>query len=130
MPAYDGQYFNPPAPLARVVLRIPSTSNSVTDVPMLIDSGADVTLVPRQSVALLGAVIDPDTHYEVMGFDGHKSTAQVVTLDLLFLRRVFKGRFLLTDQECGVLGRDVLNHVALMLNGPRLSWDEQDIAGK
>lgn len=130
MPAYDRQFFNPPAPLARVALRIPSTSTSVTDVPMLIDSGADVTLVPRPSVTLLGAIIDPNATYEVMSFDGHKSTAQVITLDLVFLRRVFKGRFLLTTQECGILGRDVLNHIVLLLNGPRLDWDEQDASEK
>ena len=130
MPAYDRQFFNPPAPLARVVLRLPSTSDSVTDVPMLIDSGADVTLVLRQSVTLLGAIVDPNMNYEVMGFDGHKSTTQVVTLDLVFVRRIFKGRFLLTEQEWGVLGRDVLNHVAMLLNGPRLDWDEQNASGK
>ena len=124
MPAYDVHLFHPPAPLAQVQLRIPNTTIAISDVPMLIDSGADVTLVPRQSVTLLGAIIDPDTHYEVMGFDGHKSAVQVVTLDLSFLSRIFKGRFLITDQECGVLRRDVLNHVALLLNGPRLNWDE------
>jgi hypothetical protein len=130
MPAYDGQLFNPAAPLARVTLRLPNQSKFVSEVPMLIDSGADVTLVPQQSVTLLSAVIDPTTSYEVMGFDGHKSITQVVTLDLVFLRRVFKGRFLLTDQECGVLGRDVLNHVALLLDGPRLDWDERNASGK
>jgi hypothetical protein len=28
-----------------------------------------------------------------MGFDGRKSVAQVATLELIFLRRVFRGRF-------------------------------------
>ena len=89
-----------------------------------------MTLVPRQSVNFLGAIIDPNTNYEIMGFDGHKNTTQAVTLDLVFLRRVFKGRFLITNQESGVLGRDVINHVALLLNGPRLDWDEQTASGK
>jgi len=125
MPAYDDQLFNPPAPLARVTLRNSADGNAVADAPMLIDSGADVSLVSQRSLTLLGATVDPDAGYEVMGFDGRKSIAQVVSLDLIFLRRVFRGRFLVSNQECGILGRDILNHVAVLLDGPRLVWDEQ-----
>jgi hypothetical protein len=57
MPIYDGFLFHPPAPLARVVLRDPSTGRSASDVPMLMDSGADVTLLPRALVEILGAWI-------------------------------------------------------------------------
>ena len=65
MPAYDAQLFNPPAPLARVTLRNSAGGNAVTDVPMLVDSGADVTLVPQHSVDLVSATVDPSTspHY-------------------------------------------------------------------
>jgi hypothetical protein len=130
MPAYEDQFFNPPAPLARVTLRKSGDGNAVTDVPMLIDSGADVTLIPQQSVTLLGATVDAGAGYEIMGFDGRKSIAQVVTLELIFLRRAFKGRFLISNQEWGVVGRDILNHVAMLLDGPRLIWDEQKSSGK
>jgi len=130
MPAYDDRFFNPPGPLARVALRTSNDVNAVTDVPMLIDSGADVTLVPQQSIDLLGATADSDAAYEIMGFDGRKSFAHVASLDLIFLRRVFRGRFLIGNQECGVLGRDILNHVAVLLDGPRLVWDEQNFTGK
>lgn len=130
MPAYDDRFFNPPAPLTRVTLRTPADGKTAPDVPMLIDSGADVTLIPQQSVTVLGAIIDPGAGYEVMGFDGRKSVAQVVNLDLVFLKRVFRGRFLVSNQEWGVLGRDVLNHVSVLLDGPRLVWDEQTSPGK
>jgi hypothetical protein len=92
MPAYDDRFFNPPAPLARVALRASADANVVTDVPMLIDSGADVTLVPQKSIAQLGVAVDSNTTYEVMGFDGRKSVAQVATLELIFLRRGFRGQ--------------------------------------
>lgn len=97
---------------------------------MLMDSGADVTLIPQQTVTLLNATIEPDAGYEVMGFDGRKSIASAVSLDLIFLRRVFKGRFLVGSQEWGVMGRDVLNHVSVLLDGPRLVWEEQKAPGK
>jgi hypothetical protein len=69
--------------------------------------------------------IEPDTGYEVTGFDGRKSIAQVVSLDVIFLRRAFRGRFLVSTQEWGIVGRDVLNHVSLLLNGPQMRWEEQ-----
>jgi hypothetical protein len=130
MPAYDVRFFNPPAPLAGVNLRNPENDQTLADVPMLIDSGADVTLIPQRSVHLLRMQIDPNAGYELMGFDGSKSVARVVNLDLVFLNRVFRGRFLVVNQEWGILGRDVLNHVAVLLDGPRLTWDEQESVRK
>ncbi len=125
MPAYDASLFDPPAPLARVILRN-FNGVAVSDVQMLIDSGADVTLVPRQSADQLGLHTDSNETCELMSFDGSRSISQVVELDLIFLRRAFRGRYLIIDQECGILGRDVLNHIALLLDGPRLSWDEKE----
>ena len=46
MPAYDTSRFNPPAPLAWVALENMESGDFVSGVPMLIDSGADVTLIP------------------------------------------------------------------------------------
>lgn len=91
MPAYDPGRFNPPAPLARVTLRHPEKGNTLSDVPMLIDSGADVTLIPQALVNLVGATVNTGEGYELMGFDGSRSVARAVQLDLLFLRRAFKG---------------------------------------
>ncbi len=125
MPAYDDGNFNPPAPMARVTLRHPDNGTTLPDVPMLMDTGADVTLVPTASVEQLDATINSGKEYELMGFDGTKSFARAVQLDVLFLRRTFKGRFLLIDQEWGILGRDILNHIILVLNGPLMIWSEQ-----
>jgi hypothetical protein len=104
MPAYDASLFDPPAPLAQVTLRIPGDGTSVSGVPMLLDSGADVTLVQRSSVDQLGAIIDSNTTYEVYAFDGTVTFAQSVELDLVFLDRSFRGRFLTTDEGVGILG--------------------------
>ena len=130
MPTYDDYFFNPPAPLARVTSRNSEDGKTASDVPMLIDSGADVTLILHQAVTLLEVSIEPDTSYEIMGFDGRKSTAQVVSLDLIFLRRAFRGRFLVSTQEWDIVGRDVLNHVSVLLDGPRLVWEEQKSSGR
>ena len=125
MPAYDAIRFSPPAPLALVTFRNMATGASASDVPMLLDSGADVSLVPRQVVRALGVAMDAAAVHELMGFDGNRSVAQAVNLDMVLLARKFRGRFLLIDQECGILGRDILNHVSLLLDGPNLTWDER-----
>lgn len=125
MPAYDANRFSPPAPLARIILRDQKRGTSSSDVLMLIDTGADVTLVPQVAVQQLGVSIDPTQCQELMGFDGNISVAQIVELDLIFLKRTFRGRLLVIDQEVGILGRDILNHVPLVLDGPGLSWDEK-----
>lgn len=124
MPAYDATRFEPPAPLARVILCNPDTSTVWSDVPMLLDSGADVTLIPQTAVKVLGVAVVPDRHYELVSFDGSASFASVVRLELIFCRRTFRGQFLLIDQAWGILGRNVLNAVSLTFDGPRLAWDE------
>jgi hypothetical protein len=125
MPAYDSALFNPPAPLAKVTLRHPSSGAAVSDVPMLLDTGADVSLLPKSYVARLGISVDGGESYELMGFDGSVSVARAVEVDLVFLQRAFKGRFLLIDQDWGLIGRDVLNHVSLLFDGLGLKWVEQ-----
>ena len=124
MPAYDRSLFDPPAPIAKVTIRHPNSGATISDVPMLLDTGADVTLLPQAFVEQLGISIDPNEGYELKGFDGNLSIARVVEVDLLFLRRAFKGRFLLIDQEWGLVGRDVLNHVSLLFDGVHLEWSE------
>lgn len=125
MPSDDASDFDPPAPVARVVLRNPYSGATVSDVPVLLDTGADVTLLPRTAVERLGVPLLPDQRYELMSFDGSKSFAPVVMLDRLFLRRAFRGRYLLIEAERGIVGRDILNHVTLLLDGPRQQWSEQ-----
>jgi len=104
MPAYDATWFDPPAPVAEVSVRNPQTSTTLPDVPMLLDSGTDVSLVPRSYIEQLGLELVADSVYELMGFDGMTSFAPFVQMELLFLDRTFRGRFLVLDQEWGILG--------------------------
>jgi hypothetical protein len=125
MPAYDSNLFDPPAPVAVVSIRDLKGGSTARNVPMLIDSGSDVSLVPRTSIDELNLEIDPNAGYELEGFDGRTTMAQVTQLDLIFVERAFRGKYVIVDSNIGILGRDVLNHVAVLLDGPRLSWEEQ-----
>lgn len=91
---------------------------------MQLDTGADVTLVPQQAVHRLELTILTDTMYELEGFDGSKSQVTSVKLNMIFCRRTFRGKFLLIDKPIGIIGRDILNHVPILFNGPQLEWTE------
>ena len=75
MPSYDASHFNPPAPVARVTVHHPQHRTTVSDVLLLVDTGADITLLPRTVVEQLGVSLLPDQQYELMGFDGSTSFA-------------------------------------------------------
>ncbi len=117
MPGYDAKQFDPPAPVAYVTLRHPATGASISDVPMLLDTGADVTLLPREIIEQLGVAPVENKFYEVAGFDGGTKLAKVVRLEMVFLGRKFKGQNFF-EQSVGVLGRDILNTIEFLLNGP------------
>ena len=125
MPAYDALFFDPPAPLAQVTLRNPIHTNTVTDVPMLMDTGADISLVPLPYIEQLGIAPRSDVQYELMGFDGSRSIAQMVFVEIVWQGRTFKGQFLVIDQEWGILGRNILNLLPILFDGPRTTWDIQ-----
>jgi hypothetical protein len=91
---------------------------------MLLDTGADVSLLPRASVTELLGSLEPDAKYEIQGFDGKRSFAPAVDLEMRLLNKSFGGQFLVTDQEHGILGRNVLNSLSLCFDGPRQQWDE------
>jgi len=126
MPPYDANLFDPPAPIASVTLRNPGTNLMSSDVPMLLDTGADVTLIPSATLAQLKIGSVKNKSYQLIGFDGSTSFAPMVQLELIFCRRIFRGQFLLIDQAWGILGRNVLNAVALILDGPNHTWDEKN----
>lgn len=124
MPSYDAERHEPPAPIARVVLRHPDDPALTSQIDLLMDTGADVTLLPQTAVEKLRIPLLSDIRYEIAGFDGAKRMASVAVADVILLNRVYRGRYLLVDAAEGVLGRDVLNHLVLLYDGPAHQWSE------
>lgn len=125
MPEYDAENFDPPAPVAFVTLRNPATGVILPDVPMLIDTGADATLLPAEAVKKIGVNIETDAGFEVETFDGETKRLRLAKLEILFLNKKFAGEYLLMDRSIGILGRNVLNNLRLVIDGLREKWDEQ-----
>ncbi len=124
MPEYDSTQHSPPAPVAIASVRHPATGIVVPTVELLIDTGADVTLLPQAIIEQLKIPLEDTPLYELMGFEGTRTSARAVDLDLLLLGKTFRGRFLLMPDTRGVLGRDILNHLSLLFDGPRRQWSE------
>jgi predicted aspartyl protease len=119
MPAYETT-FSPPAAVARATVRGPN-GRVVLDVPLLIDTGADVSVVPMQIARELGADIQrSDTTVELL--DGSRLDADAAELTIEILRFRFRGRYLVADAPYGVLGRNILNLLVLTLDGPNRLW--------
>jgi len=91
---------------------------------MLIDTGADVTLLPVSYLDELGVESEENATYEVQGFWGESKLMGAVHLEMIFLGKKFTGQFLLIDEPMGILGRNILNAVSILFDGPRSKWEE------
>ena len=119
MPSYDASHYSPSGTrCAEWPCAISTgTGTLLPNVQLLIDSGGDVTLLPKHAVELLGVRPVSGQEYQLVGFDGTASTvAQAIDLDMIFLNKAYRGRYLLVDSEHGVLGAGcVLSNVAMLL---------------
>jgi hypothetical protein len=122
MPAYDDERYSPAAAVALVVVRNLDSGVTVDDVSMILDSGADISALPRAVVDAL-ALPQADRAYEILAYDNTVRSCSSVSAEVVFMRGRFKGQFVVLDQDVGVLGRNILNHLVLTLDGPRHVWD-------
>lgn len=119
---YESAGYHLPAPVALVELRRAEGERTVADVPMLLDTGADVSLIPRAAVEYLGLTAEPGSAFPMLGFDGTRSTSELFVMEVLFAGKSFGGPYPLTDREQGILGRDVLNQLTVTFDGPAQTW--------
>ena len=113
--SYDSRY-SPPAPILPVQVSSPVSSSSVTLDP-LVDTGADMTVVPLSMVRNLGL---PRLYFtRSRGFGGaieHDPVfSAVVTVESLDSQPI---RTVSWEEEYVLLGRDVLSHWQVHLDGP------------
>jgi predicted aspartyl protease len=112
-----------PAPFVHVALRRPDGTTGVEEIPALVDSGADRTVIPAQYVGELGLV--QMGQLAVAGFGG-QITHSPTFLAEITIRKVKPVivKVLANEGESYVLpGRDVLNHFRVVLDGPQLALE-------
>ncbi len=119
MPPYESEGFDPPAPLARAA--VVGAEERIVDVRMLVDTGADVSVIPRSVAAELGAAVR-HSGIRLQTYDGNQSEAEVADVGVEVGTYRFRGTFVVSDTQYGILGRNILNLLLLTLDGPRLFW--------
>ena len=90
MANYNSALFSPPAPLSFVTLLNPDNGLEELEVPMLLDTGSDVTLVPRISAEKVKVDLSSSRQYELAGFDNQKSQSQLVKLHMILKKKLFE----------------------------------------
>ena len=116
---YDRIHYDPPAPVVDIIVKPrPASSQQVGEkVRALLDSGADATMLPESLLASIGAIrID---RRRSRGVYGQARMVSVYLVDIQIGRLVVPAirAIGLSDNDDPLIGRDVLNHLIVTLDG-------------
>lgn len=112
---YDSDGFEPPAPVLEAVLTFEEDLDET--VLMQVDSGADLTCVPKRVIPGSAPLRYGLTY--VAGYEGDISLTKTVFLSIRFGEHSFADvEVLPIPGRFGLLGRDLLNTLEVTLDGP------------
>jgi hypothetical protein len=114
---------SPPAPFVQITVRCPSTGAEVQNLPAQIDPGADRTVLPGNLVTALNLVADGSLFFQGFGSEVIELPLYLVTVAVHDLPPVTITAALGEKEPFVLLGRDVLNHFRLLLDGPQLALE-------
>jgi predicted aspartyl protease len=122
MLVYDSARFRPPAPVANVVFINPQSGQAIGDVLMLLDTGADSSIVPLAVVEALQSDFE-DAVWEITSIASAQSQVlRSAKLQMQLGKYKFNSSFLVASVDVGVIGRNLLNLVRVRLDGPKQHW--------
>ncbi len=115
---YDRSYV-PPAPRLTVRLAVPDESFSETELSALVDTGADVTIMPARLIEPLD--IQADNRKILRSPWGERRPVNVYLLDVGIGDIRLPLMEIVADDRGNevILGRNVLNRLKMVLDGPR-----------
>ena len=110
--AYSRNY-SPPAPVAKVVLR----SQSEISIVALLDSGADGTMIPYPLLLRIGSQFARTS--KVTGVTGKSAGVELYFVEIQIGDLIIPGVKAISSRSSKevILGRDVLNHLIVTLDG-------------
>lgn len=123
--SYDTSYF-PPAPSLEIKLAVPEEAFEVGPLTALVDTGADVTIVPIRHIDPLK--IQVDNRKFLRSQWGERRVVDTYLLDV-GLGNIRLPLVEVIADELGnevIIGRNVLNKLVATLNGPAQSMEISD----
>ena len=123
--AYSRDYF-PSAPIIEVTFISAAENRRMGPLAGLVDSGADGTLVPLRLLSEIQA--PPTSEIIVRSQWGERRPAWLFLVDVQIGTLLFPGVEVVGDEQSDeiVLGRDVLNRLRIVLDGPQATTEFSD----
>lgn len=114
---YNSSYVIP-VPVLKIKITHPISGESEKEIKCKLDTGADRTTIPKSIIAKLG--FQPKTHEPVKDYLGRIEYRPVYFADILiFNHRFLRMKVLSTNNNVGLIGRDILNQWVILLDGKR-----------
>lgn len=112
-------HYQPPIPMVEIAIGVP-LSETIIELQAIVDSGADATMVPVQYLQDVGA--QPSRKAIMRGVldKGTLVDLYAVGVRLGPYRQGFIEVVGVVDSEETIIGRDILNHLSVTLNGPAM----------
>lgn len=125
------QQFVPSAPILPVMFGLPGEKPAFGPYDVLIDSGADISIVPKHLLVRWG--IPSRVEASLRGQWGERRSVHLYVVDLQIGELLLPAVYVAGDEEGDeiILGRNVLNQLPLFLDGPTQVCEVvQDVAAK
>lgn len=108
----------PPAPFIWITIGHPTNAGDVGPLPARVDTAADRTVIPQPVVDDLR--LEPSNELQFEGLGGHKETLSIypVLLTISGLEPLSAEVAAHKGEQYVLLGRDILNHYRITLDGP------------
>ncbi len=115
---YNGRDFDPPMPVLQIGLSKPGIERAKQTIEVIVDTGADGTLLPIDVLASIGVrAID---RASLIGITGERQLVDIYVVTIHIGTCLIRGIKVaaLPPETTGILGRDVINQLQIHLIGP------------
>lgn len=121
---YDSA-LDPPGPMVDVTIRPIGRAEPKHTLPGKLDTGADITVIPPSLVDDLQLI--PEMPIAMMSYDGLETERAAYFVDLEIAGHKLESIEVVAAPRNNILlGRDVLNHFSITLNGKDLTFEMWD----